>query len=293
MKNMKNILVIGGNGYIGSKLVLALEEEGHKVESFDLPKNILNESELKSAIYKKDIVFHLAALAVLNYTDKNPQETFEVNIVGVNNVARICAEEDAVLNFVSTSCIYGDPLEIPSLEGRLINPTDTYAASKAAGEYLIKMWGMAKGLRFAILRFGTVYGPSTNKNMRGDMACQVFMEAAVKKQPIEITGDGEQSRNFVHLDDLVRALVLLVEKDITGEIINLTGNESISINDIADYALEFGATGKTYVAERKDDFHDQDVSIAKAKELLGWEPRISFKDGITSFYNWIKENQND
>ena len=287
---MKNILVIGGNGYIGSKLVLALEKEGHKVESFDLPKNILNESELKSAIYKKDIVFHLAALAVLEYTDKNPQETFEVNIVGANNVARICAEEGAILNFVSTSCIYGNPLETPSLEDRLINPTDTYAASKAAGEYVVKMWGMAKQLKYNILRFGTVYGPSINKDMRGDMACQIFMEAAVRKQPIKITGNGQQSRNFVHLDDLVRAMVLLVDRNIEGETINLTGNESISINDIADYALEFGATGKSYVNERKDDFRNQDVSIEKAKELLGWEPEVKFSDGIKSFCRWVKEN---
>ena len=290
---MKNILVIGGDGYIGSKLVLALEKEGHKVESFDLPRNILNESELKVAINKKDIVFHLAALAVLNYTDKNPQETFEVNIVGANNVARICAGEGAVLNFVSTSCIYGNSLEVPSLEDRLINPTDTYAASKAAGEYLVKMWGMAKQLKYNILRFGTVYGPSTNKNMRGDMACQIFMEAAVKKQPIEITGNGSQNRNFVHLNDLVRAMVLLTEEGTENATINLTGNESVSINDIADYALEFGATGKTYVSERKDDFRNQDVSIEKAKELLDWEPQIKFKDGIRDFYNWVKENQND
>ena len=70
----------------------------------------------------------------------------------------------------------------------------------------------------------------------------------------------------------------------------MTGNESISINDIADYALEFGAIGKKYIESRKDDFIDQDVSIVKAKRLLGWEPEIKFKDGITSFYKWIKEN---
>lgn len=290
---MKNLLVIGGEGYIGSKLVLALKKKGYNVSSFDLPKNILNESELKVAIKGKDSVFLLAALAVLNYTDKNPQETFEVNVIGANNVARICAKNNVILNLASTSCIYGDPLETPSLEDRLINPTDTYAASKAAGEYLVKMWGMAKQLKYNILRFGTVYGPSTNKDMRGDMACQIFMEAAVKKQSIEITGNGSQNRNFVHLDDLVRAMVLLVDEGIENATINLTGNESISINDIADYALEFGATGKTYVAERKDDFRNQDVSIEKARELLGWEPQIKFADGIKDFYKWIKNNQND
>ncbi|MCK5408823.1 MAG: NAD-dependent epimerase/dehydratase family protein [Candidatus Heimdallarchaeota archaeon] len=286
---MKKILVVGGEGYIGSKLVIYLANKGYTVENFDLPKNILNEEELREAVNGMDIVYHLAALAVLDYTDKNPQETFEVNIVGANNVARICAEEGAILNFVSTSCIYGNPLEVPSVEDRLINPTDTYAASKASGEYLVKMWGMAKQLKYNILRFGTVYGQSVNREMRGDMACQIFMEAAVNKEPIKITGDGNQSRYFIHIDDLVNALVILAGEDVIGETINLTGNESISINDIADYALEFGATGKSYVAERKDDFVYQNVSISKAKDLLGWEPHIRFSDGIKDFYNWLKK----
>ena len=286
----KKILVTGGNGYLGSTLILALEKAGHEVESFDLPRNILNEKELVEAISGKDVVYHLAALAELSYTDAHPQETFEINIVGTNNLAKICAEQDVALFFASTSCIYGNPLETPSVEDKLINPSDTYAASKAAGEYLVKMWGMAKGLKYTILRFGTVFGNSTKKEMRGDMACQKFMEAAVNKTGIEITGDGGQNRCFIHIDDLVRGLVLITEKEIVGETINLTGNESISINDIADYALEFGATSKKYIESRKDDFIDQDVSIVKAKKLLGWEPEIKFKDGITSFYKWIKEN---
>jgi UDP-glucose 4-epimerase len=289
---MKKVLITGGNGYVGSKLKIALEGAGHNVRIFDLPQDILNEEELKEAIGGIGLVFHLAALAELTYTDAHPQETYKVNIEGTNNVARICAEEGAVLNFVSTACSYGNPLEVPSIEDSLVNPSDTYAMSKMAGEYVVKMWGLSSNLRYNILKWGTVYGPSTKKEMRGDMACQIFMEAAVNKEPIEITGNGRQSRNFVHLDDLVNALVFLAEKDIIGETINLAGNESISINDIADYALEFGATGKSYIAERKDDFFDQDVSIAKAKELLGWEPQIKFGDGIKSFYNWIKQNQN-
>ena len=286
----KKILVTGGNGYLGSTLILALEKAGHEVESFDLPRNILNEKELVEAISGKDVVYHLAALAELSYTDAHPQETYEINVEGTNNVARICAEENVILEFVSTACSYGDPLERPSIEDSLVNPTDVYAMSKMAGEYIVKLWGLSSGLKYNILKWGTIYGPSTKREMRGDMACQKFMEAAVNKTGIEITGDGGQNRCFVHIDDLVRGLVLIIEKEIEGETINLTGNESISINDIADYALEFGATGKTYIESRKDDFINQDVSIVKAYALLGWEPQILFKDGITSFYKWIKEN---
>ena len=113
------ILITGGLGYIGSKLALALEQKGYEVESFDLPKDIRNAEELKKAIKGKDAVYHLAALAELSYTDAHPQETYEVNIVGTNNVAKICAENNVLLNFISTCCIYGDPLEVPSKEDRM------------------------------------------------------------------------------------------------------------------------------------------------------------------------------
>lgn len=286
---MSKILVVGGQGYIGSKLVLALNKAGHEVENFDLPKNILNIEELEEAIKGKDAVWLLAALAVLEYTDAHPQETFDVNVIGVNNVARVCAENDVLLNFVSTSCIYGDPLETPSVEDRLINPTDTYAMSKAAGEYVVKLWGLSKGLRYNITRFGTVYGQSMTREQRGDMCIQLFLEAAVKKENIRIDSDGFQNRNFVHLDDLVKGLVLLTESRVVGETINFTGIESISINDIAAYALKFGATGSFHAPKRKDDFVNQNVSVEKAERLLGWRPEITFEQGITDFYNWLKK----
>ncbi len=283
-----NILITGGLGYVGSKLVSALVDKGHAVTVFDKPKDIRDFKDLEEAIRGKDVVYHLAALAEIKYTDKHPQETYDVNIVGTNNVARICAQENVLLNFISTCCIYGDPLETPSVEDRLINPTDTYAMTKAAGEYLIKMWGLSAGLKYNILRLGTVYGESFDRNMRNDMCIQIFMDAATKKENIEITGDGSQSRNFIHIDDLVRALVLVTEKEVVGETINLAGKESISINDIAEYAQEFGAGKIKYVESRKDDFQDQNVSLKKAKRLLGWEPEILFKDGVYNFYKWLK-----
>lgn len=283
------ILIIGGLGYVGSKLVLVLKEKGYDVTVFDKPQDIRNVSELERAIEDKDIVYHLAALAVLNYTDSHPQETYDVNIVGTNNIARICAEKGVLLQFVSTCCIYGDPLELPSIEDRLINPTDTYAMSKAAGEYLVKMWGTSKGLKYNIIRFDTVYGPSLDKNMRSDMCIQIFLDAALKGEKLKITGNGKQSRNFIHIDDLIRGLVLIVEKEIVGETINLAGNEKISINDIARYAQELGAGDITYVEKRKDDFYDQDVSLAKAERLLGWKPEIKFKNGIKTMFLWLQQ----
>jgi UDP-glucose 4-epimerase len=277
------ILITGSNGYIGSKLTLALKEKGHEVEGFDKPNDICKIVQVKKAIKGKDVVYHLAALAELSYTDAHPQETYDVNIEGTNNIARICAENGVMLNFTSTCCIYGNPLEKPSQEGKLINPSDTYAISKVAGEYLVKMWGLAKGLKYNILRFGTVYGQSTDKNMRSDMAIQKFVKAAVEHLPITITGDGTQVRNFMHIDDLIRGLVAVTEKRVAGETINLCGKERTSIKDIATL-LEIKDI--TYAPARKDDFTDQDVSIEKAKRLLDWQPIVEFKDGLKSMKQW-------
>lgn len=286
-------LLTGGAGYIGSKLKLALEKAGHEVENFDLPKNICNKKEFEQSVLsqKTDIVYHLAALAEISYTDAHPDETFDVNITGTNNVASVCAEHGVLLNFVSTCCIYGDPLEVPSREDRLINPTDTYAMSKASGEYIVKMWGLAKGLEYNILRFGTVYGPSLKREMRGDMCIQRFLEAAVNKTPIVVTSDGKQNRNFIHIDDLVRGIALVTEKGVKGQTINFAGKEKISINDISEYSLRWGATNREYIPKRKDDFRHQKVSIKKAKDLLGWKPEITFKQGIKNFYDYVaKQN---
>jgi len=282
------ILITGGAGYIGSKLSIALVEKGHDVQIFDKPQNIVNKLEVDQAMKGKDICYHLAALAEIAYTDAHPQETFEVNIVGTNNIASACAKNNVLLNFTSTSCIYGDPLEYPSREEGLINPSDTYAMSKASGEYLVKMWGLAEGLKYNILRFGTVYGQSTDKEMRGDMAIQIFLDKAIKREVVTIKGDGQQSRNFIHIDDLVAGLVAVTEKGVKMETINLAGKESISINDIMSYVLMLGASGVKYAPERKDDFRYQNVYLGKAKKLLDWEPKVRFEDGIKSMYDWLK-----
>lgn len=287
------ILLTGGAGYIGAKLAIALKEKGHDVEIFDRPKDIRNIKELEEAIDEKDMVFHLAALAELTYTDAHPDETFDVNIIGTNNVAKVCAEKGVLLQFVSTCCIYGDPMEFPCTEKTQINPTDTYAMSKASGEYLVKMWGLSKGLKYNILRFGTVYGPSVNPIMRSDMCIQKFVEAAYKKQDITITGVGKQARNFIHLDDLVRGLVLLTESNVIGETINFAGNERISVIEIARMAVELGAERMLFVPDRKDDFFDQDISLEKAERLLGWSPQITFVEGFVDFYNWYANNNNN
>ncbi len=178
---MAKILVTGSSGYIGSKLTLALKEKKHNAEGFDLPMDICNSEKIDAAVKDKDIVYHLAALAVLKYTDENPEEVFRVNIIGTENICRACAKHNVLLNFISTCCVYGEPLETPSREDGLVNPVDNYATSKLAGEYLVKGWKMSKGMRYNILRIGTTYGPFLKPEMRSDMCIPTFIYRDIRK----------------------------------------------------------------------------------------------------------------
>ena len=279
------ILITGGSGYVGSKLVSALKN--HEVEVFDKPKDILNKDELGQAVKGKDIVYHLAALAGIDYTEAHPEETFEVNIKGTNNVCEACVKHNVLLNFISTCCIYGEPLEVPSVEDSLINPTDTYAFSKASAEWLVKMWNEARDLKYNIIRLGTIYGPSTDKSMRLDMCIQEFLKAGIEKRGFTMTGDGKQGRNFLYIDDAVSGFLAIIGTE--GETINLAGKEYITINQLANWAItKYGALGYTTSPPRKGDFIKQNVSINKAKRLLNWEPKVKFEDGLERFHEWLK-----
>lgn len=279
------ILITGGLGYIGSKLVIALENLGHDVEIFDRPRDIRNYDQLKLAIAEKDMVYHLAAIAELKFAIEHPQETYQINVQSTNDIAQLCAEHQVLLQFASTCNVYGSAFDGMSFENDLINPADSYSMSKAVGEYLIRMWGLTQGLKYNIIRFATVYGPSVKQDMRSDMCVQRFLSAALAGDEIKIIGNGKQNRNYIHIDDLVNGLKLLAEKPIVGEIINLAGNEQISINDIAQYALSFGATKVNHIPQRSSDFYDQNISIDKAKKLLSWEPKTKFEPGIKEMFN--------
>ncbi len=287
------VLIIGAKGYVGSKLARSMVQQGYQVTLYDLPENdILNVHSLDNFVKGHDTVYHLAALAEIKYTDDHPEETYDVNLTGLRNVIASCIKHDVLLNFISTCCIYGNPLELPSREDSNINPSDTYAMSKAAGEYVVKMFALASKLRFNILRLGTVYGHSTEPDLRQDMCTQIFLSKAMKGQPLPINGSGRQVRNYIHIDDLVGGLIAVTEKQVEGETINLAGSEQISVLEIAEECLFLSGQPSNnieYWPERKDDFAYQLVSIEKAFKLLDWKPTKIFKLALKEHYDWLKE----
>jgi nucleoside-diphosphate-sugar epimerase len=288
------ILVTGGKGAIGSKLMAKLQELGHEAISYDIAdgQDLFDQAKLEEAIKSVDAVYHSAAEANLNYMrdfDGAHRGTI-LNIGGTESVAHLCAKHNKWMLYVSTLCVYGDTLEHPEREdSTLPNPSEIYAASKYAGEWVVVGYGKSLDLPYTILRIATPYGPGT----RMEMAVHVFFKQALKGEPITIHGDGAQERTMTFLADVIDGMVApLAKKDAsTKQIFNISTAERTSVRQMAEGVL--AATGSksqiTFTPRRPHDTMKEDIDVSKAKNILGWEAKVSFNEGLTKTLPWIKE----
>lgn len=284
------ILVTGGKGYIGGLLVKRLVEAGHEVSTFDLVdgQSLLDREQVHASIKGIDVVFHLAAVADLTWSARSHENmlaTVDVNVQGTTNVAFACAAEGVLLQFASTCCVYGNQEVHPSTELTLPNPAEVYAYSKLAGESVVKGFGVSMGLRFNIMRYATVYGPS----MREALGVSVFMRQALAGQPITVHGDGLQSRTLTYTDDLVDAQLALLQSGKVGETYNLTTEESVTAKDMAEQikALTGTKSEVTFVEQRKHQTLREEISAEKAFKELGWKAKTSFAEGLRLTHEWF------
>jgi len=283
----KNILITGGSGFIGQHLVEKLKEQGHSVEVFDLAngQDLLNVQQVEEAIKGKDVVFHLAAIADLYESKKYPLKNMNINVVGTINVAEACLKHGAVLNYASTCCVYGNQEVHPSDEKSLPNPTEIYACSKLAGEYIILGYAKTCGLKYNIMRFATIYGPG----MRSALATYVFMDQATKGLPITVHGTGKQTRTLTFTEDLVDGMVAWFNSGIINEIINLTTEEEVSVLQTINLVKEITGSESeiVFLPERQGQIFREQIESQKAKALFGWEAKHTFRDGMIRTYQWF------
>jgi nucleoside-diphosphate-sugar epimerase len=284
----RNILITGGRGFLGQHLTKALEERGHRVASFDIVdgQDLLDYNAVEKAVAGKDAVYHLAAVADLNYAREHPRETMDVNIVGTINVADVCARRGATLHYASTCCAYGNPDTHPVDETTHPKPTEIYAHSKLAGEHIILGHASQFNLPYTLLRLATFYG----EGMRPALAPFVFLKQAMAGEPITIHGTGEQTRTFTHVSDIVEGIARVVDSGVKNEIINITTEEEVSVNEMAQLAksLAGGNSEIVRVADRPGQIHKEEILAAKAEKLLNWKARVSFQEGMRRSYEWMK-----
>jgi UDP-glucose 4-epimerase len=296
--NGKKVMVTGGAGFIGfhlSKTLSSLTDDltiydnlsSGKMENVrDVPAakfvkgDILDVKTLLSQ-EKMDVIYHLAAQVVVPYSMENPMEDFDTNAKGTLCVLEKARKDDAKMVFASSAAVYGNPTVFPTPESYGFHPFSCYGLSKVVGEEYCQMYREQYGLDIVITRFANVYGSRCHGVIHD------FLDKLVKNQEkLEIIGTGQQCRDFIHVSDLVDALLKVGTKDTAvGEVYNLGFGKTTSILELAKMMLTIiGLEDKTVVTTTNVSWHG-DVTkiwfdITKAKKELNWNPKVSLADNI-------------
>jgi nucleoside-diphosphate-sugar epimerase len=287
-------LVTGGAGFIGSHLVDALIDAGLRVRTIDnfatgrrdrlnsaaevVEADIRDASSIANAFDGVDTVFHVAALPRIPLSIAMPVETHMTNVVGTLNVL-IAARDHKVRRFVfsGSSSVYGDQATIPLVETMTPNPLNPYALQKYVGEQYARMFHRLFGVQTITLRYFGVYGPRMPYEGSYVLAIAAFLKAKRERRPLEIYGDGEQTRDFTHVSDVVSANMLAMDCEIAdGRALNIGRGENVSVNRIA--AMIGGPT--VHHEGRAGDMRDTLADRTQAEQILGWRPKVSIEQGI-------------
>jgi UDP-glucuronate 4-epimerase len=313
---MKHVLVTGGAGFIGSNLVKALLTKGDIritcIDNFDdfysrkqkeqniadfagNPNFNLIEGDIREAsAYHRidnavDTIVHLAAKAGVRPSIKNPMLYVDVNIRGTQMLleyARLKSVRQFV--FASSSSVYGINEHVPWEENEHLMPISPYASTKLSGEMLGHVYSHLYGIRFLALRFFTVYGPS----QRPDLAIHKFVKSILNDQPIPVYGDGNSSRDYTYVDDVIKGIIAAMDYNASAfEIINIGNNKTVTLKELI-LAIEKVCGKNAIIAhqpEQPGDVPRTCANISKARQMLGYDPSTELSAGLAEFYRWFRE----
>jgi UDP-N-acetylglucosamine/UDP-N-acetyl-alpha-D-glucosaminouronate 4-epimerase len=288
------VLVTGGAGFIGSHLVDALVAAEVRVRVVDnfvngrrehvnraaelVEGDIRDASSIADAFDGVDTVFHVAALPRIPLSIAQPVETHMTNVVGTLNVL-IAARDHRVRRVVysGSSSVYGEQATLPMVETMTPNPLNPYALQKYVGEQYARMFHRLFAMQTITLRYFGVYGARMPDEGSYVLAIAAFLRARREGRPLEIYGDGEQTRDFTHVSDVVSANILAMDCEIAdGRAVNIGRGDNVSLNRIA--ALIGGP--KVHREGRPGEMRDTVADRTEAERVLGWKPRVSIEEGI-------------
>jgi UDP-glucose 4-epimerase len=310
------VVVTGAAGFIGSHLCERLLALGHKVVGVDSftdyyersrkEENLaglkespdftfeeldLVDGDLRPALRGAKVVYHLAGQPGVRPSWGEQFDRYvRDNIVATQRLLETLKEAPIDrLVFAGSSSVYGDAEMFPTKESALPRPVSPYGVTKLAAEHLALLYANNFGLPVVSVRLFTVYGP----RQRPDMAFALFMQALVDGDPIEIFGDGEQSREFTYVSDAVEGTIKAATADVVGQVFNLGGGSRVTVNRVLATLEDISrikAKRKTLPAAPGDPRHTG-ASINLARERLGWEPRVSLREGLTKQWDWFQASR--
>lgn len=308
----QRIVVTGGAGFVGSNVVRRLLTENARVVVLDdfytgddnnLPTGEPNLEVVRGSVTDYDLVrdvtagaslvFHLAARNIIVST-RNPREDYEVNIGGTLNVL-LAARELNIPRVVysSSTSVYGNPRYLPINEDDATNMLSPYAVSKFAGENYCKAFYESYGLSSAVVRYSNVYGTAQRPDNPYCGVVAKFFESAMKGEPPRIHGDGEQTRDFTYIDDVVEATLLAgISPKADGQVYNVGTGREVTVNQLARTIIEItGANLEPAFVDRRDidNIRRRVVNIEKIRRELRWIPTFTVEQGLRRTYQWLKE----
>ncbi len=297
------VLVTGGSGFIGSHVVDKLKERGVTVRVYDglMPTfrndieyyqgSILDRTALGFAMSDVDAVMHLAAVADVKDVFNEPLRSEAINVTGTINILEAARKSNAKrVIYGGTTWVYSEA-EANSVDEAtpLHAPSHLYTATKLAGEYYCRSYSKLYDLEVTILRYGIPYGPRA----RDGAVIPIFVKKALKGEPLTLAGDGSQFRKFIYVEDLAEGNVLALQSIAKNKTFNLDGKQRVTIKQIAETIQKIlGDVKIEYTPARPGDFSGKEVSSELAKNELGWEPRISFEEGVRRYIEWYRIREN-
>ena len=307
---MAHYLVTGGAGFIGSHLSEELRRRGHQVRVADslitgkranldhIPQVEFIEGDLadvefaRAAVAGCDFVLHQAAIPSVPRSVKDPITSNRANVDGTLNV--LVAARDAGVRrvvFAGSSSAYGDTPTLPKHEGMPTDPLSPYALQKVIGEQYLQMFTKLYGLETVSIRYFNVFGPRQDPTSPYSGVISVFATALIEGRSPQIYGDGEQTRDFTYIANVVDGVLRACEAPkASGEVINVATGGRISLNTLFRTMRDVIGSDvePTYEEARKGDVRDSQADIRKAKELLGYEPTVSFEEGLSRTIEWYR-----
>ncbi|MFH1716564.1 MAG: SDR family oxidoreductase [Planctomycetota bacterium] len=310
---MEKFLVTGGAGFIGSNICKTLVAQGCSVRVVDnlltgRKSNLadvmdeiefieadMGDSEVaQSAVKDIEVVLHHGALPSVPLSVDDPGATHK-HCVDATFTLLLAARDAGVKRFVyaASSSAYGDTPTLPKVETMPPSPLSPYAVAKLVGEYYCSVFYKVFGLETISLRYFNVFGPHQDPASQYAAAIPAFVTAILKGEPPTIYGDGEQSRDFTHVDNVVEANLLAAQaKQTKGEVVNIACGEAVTVNDIIDIINEVLEKNvkPTYAHARPGDVKHSLADITTARELIGFKPVIGFEDGLGKAIDWYREH---